>query len=96
VTPGAKLMTIAAANESAPIRALSVSGVAAPSCGCIASNVTKHADIVAMLKADHGMTHSAAHRVSVLSRQEEASAGDDPADALYAGRKAICARSTTR
>jgi len=61
-----------------------------------ASGATKHADIVAMLKADHGMTHSAAHRVSVLSRQEEASAGDDPADALYAGRKAICARSTTR
>jgi hypothetical protein len=54
-----------------------------------ASGATKHADIVAMLKADHGMTHGAAHRVSVLSRQDDApSVGDDPADALYAGRKA--------
>jgi len=53
-----------------------------------ASGATKHADIVAMLKTDHGMTHGAAHRVSVLSRQAEPDTGDDPADALYAGRKA--------
>jgi len=54
-----------------------------------ASGVTKHAEIVAMLKADHGMTHGAAHRMSLLSRQDdEPSTGDDPADALYAGRKA--------
>src|SRR5947209_1521251 len=54
-----------------------------------ASGATKHADIVAMLKADHGMTHGAAHRVSLLSRQTTPpSAGNDPADALYAGRKA--------
>jgi hypothetical protein len=39
-------------------------------------------------QADHGMTHGAAHRVSLLSRQDDKpSTGDDPADALYTGRK---------
>jgi hypothetical protein len=44
-----------------------------------------------MLKADHGLAHGAAHRVSLLARQR-ASAGapapPDPASALYAGAKA--------
>jgi hypothetical protein len=55
-----------------------------------ASGCTKHADVVAMLKAEHGMTHGAAHRVSLLARQAATPAGDggDPADALYAGPKA--------
>jgi Domain of unknown function (DUF5655)/Domain of unknown function (DUF4287) len=34
-----------------------------------ASGLTKHTEVVAMLKADHGMAHGAAHRVSLLSRQ---------------------------
>jgi uncharacterized protein DUF5655/uncharacterized protein DUF4287 len=56
-----------------------------------ASGLTKHTDVVAMLKADHGMTHGAAHRVSLLSRQAEVpgpvSAGA-AADELYTGKKA--------
>jgi hypothetical protein len=56
-----------------------------------ASGLTKHNDVVAMLKADHGLAHGAAHRVSLLARQrhdEAATAPSDPADALYAGTKA--------
>ena len=56
-----------------------------------ASGLTKHNQVVAMLKADHGLAHGAAHRVSLLARQR-ANAGvaapPDPADALYAGAKA--------
>jgi hypothetical protein len=56
-----------------------------------ASALTKHNQIVAMLKADHGLAHGAAHRVSLLARQRDdtcAAALPDPADALYAGVKA--------
>ena len=52
-----------------------------------ASGLTKHNQVVAMLKADHGL----AHRVSLLARQRDdadAAAPPDPADALYAGAKA--------
>ena len=45
-----------------------------------------------MLKADHGLAHGAAHRLSLLARQHHdgavAAASADPADALYAGAKA--------
>ena len=34
-----------------------------------ASGLTKHTEVVAMLKADYDMAHGAAHRVSLLSRQ---------------------------
>jgi Domain of unknown function (DUF4287) len=34
-----------------------------------ASGLAKHNQVVAMLKADHGLAHGAAHRVSLLSRQ---------------------------
>jgi len=37
-----------------------------------ASGLTKHTEVVAMLKAEHGMAHGAAHRVSLLSRQAAA------------------------
>jgi hypothetical protein len=50
-----------------------------------ASGLTKHNEVVAMLKADHGLAHGAAHR------QRDAGAApvpSDPADALYAGAKA--------
>ena len=64
-----------------------------------ASGLTKHTDVVAMLKADYGMAHGAAHRVALLSRQAaapDAAAASSPAaaspgevaDALYAGKKA--------
>jgi hypothetical protein len=55
-----------------------------------ASGKTKHPDIVAMLKSDFGMTHGAAHRVSVLARQTtpDTDRRGDPVDALYTGAKA--------
>ena len=56
-----------------------------------ASGLTKHNEVVAMLKADHGLAHGAAHRISLLARQRQdagAAAPPDPADALYAGAKA--------
>jgi Domain of unknown function (DUF4287)/Domain of unknown function (DUF5655) len=56
-----------------------------------ASGLTKHNQVVAMLKADHGLAHGAAHRVSLLARQRadaDAAAPSDPAGALYAGAKA--------
>jgi uncharacterized protein DUF5655/uncharacterized protein DUF4287 len=56
-----------------------------------ASGLTKHNQVVAMLKTDHGLAHGAAHRVSLLARQRAdvgVAAPPDPADALYAGAKA--------
>jgi hypothetical protein len=55
-----------------------------------ASGLAKHTEVVAMLKADHGMTHGVAHRVSLLARQAAAPApaSADLADALYSGKKA--------
>jgi hypothetical protein len=56
-----------------------------------ASGLTKHNQVVTMLKADHGLAHGAAHRVSLLARQRDdtgVAAPPDPADALYAGAKA--------
>ena len=57
----------------------------------VASGLTKHNQVVAMLKDDHGLAHGAAHRISLLARQRDAGAApvpSDPADALYAGAKA--------
>src|SRR5690348_6801067 len=58
-----------------------------------ASGLTRHAEVVAMLKADYGMAHGAAHRVSLLSRPPAAAeaAPASPgalADGLYTGKKA--------
>ena len=58
-----------------------------------ASGLTRHAEVVAMLKADYGMAHGAAHRVSLLSRQPAApevppGSPSALADALYTGKKA--------
>jgi hypothetical protein len=55
------------------------------------SGLTKHNEIVAMLKSGHGLAHGAAHRVSLLARRRQdgdAPAPSDPTDALYAGAKA--------
>lgn len=53
-----------------------------------ASGLTKHSEVVAMLKSEHGMTHAAAHRVSLVARQAAAPAGgEDPFAALYAGKR---------
>ena len=58
-----------------------------------ASGLTKHTDVVNMLKKDYGMTHGAAHRVSLVAREQAAvtaaaGPGRDPVSALYAGKKA--------
>ena len=56
-----------------------------------ASGLTKHTEVVAVLKRDYGMTHGAAHRVSLVARQAAAAPSGhdlDPAGALYTGRKA--------
>jgi hypothetical protein len=54
-----------------------------------ASGLTKHTEVVAMLKSEHGLPHGAAHRISLLSREAAAPAPSaDPADALYTGKKA--------
>ena len=57
-----------------------------------ASGLTKHTDVVRMLKSDYGMTHGAAHRVSLVARDSAAGAGPDqdtdPISALYTGKKA--------
>jgi Domain of unknown function (DUF4287)/Domain of unknown function (DUF5655) len=54
-----------------------------------ASGLTKHTEVVAMLKSEHGLAHGAAHRISLQSREQAApAASTNPVDALYAGRKA--------
>src|SRR5215467_4081105 len=58
-----------------------------------ASGLAKHTDVVSMLKKDYGMTHGAAHRVSLVAREQAAEAAaagqdSDPIDALYTGKKA--------
>jgi hypothetical protein len=39
------------------------------------SGLTKHPDVVAMLKTKHGMTHGAAHRVALVARERGAGSG---------------------
>lgn len=57
-----------------------------------ASGMTKHTDVVNMLKSDYGMTHGAAHRVSIFARQAAKPAGTghagDPLSGMYTGKKA--------
>ena len=56
-----------------------------------ASGLTRHNEVVSMLKGDHGLAHGAAHRVSLRARQrDEAGVAEtpDPASALYIGAKA--------
>jgi hypothetical protein len=61
-----------------------------------AQGLTKHAEILAWLKADHGMSHGNANRVALVARaavEGGAAAGagagsDDAVAALYDGKKA--------
>jgi len=62
-----------------------------------ASGLTRHQDVVGLLKAEHGLPHGAAHRVSLTVRQQPGpgqpgqpgpAATGDPVSALCAGRKA--------
>jgi hypothetical protein len=60
------------------------------------SGLTKHTDIVVMLKSQYGMSHGSAHRVALKARQSDAAsivqaakaAGSDPVADLYSGKKA--------
>jgi hypothetical protein len=60
------------------------------------SGITKHTDIVAMLKREYSMSHGAAHRVALKARETDAASsgtaakpsGRDPIDAMYSGKKA--------
>src|SRR5215831_14333308 len=68
-----------------------------------ASGLTRHQDVVGLLKSDHGLPHGAAHRVSLTVRQQPGpgqlarpgqpgqagpATSADPVSALYTGRKA--------
>ncbi len=60
------------------------------------SGLTKHTDMVAMLKSQYGMSHGSAHRVSLKAREADAvsiakaaeASGRDPVAELYSGKKA--------
>jgi hypothetical protein len=53
-----------------------------------ASGLTKHAEIVAMLKDRHGMKHGAAHRVALIARQNQSNLSpEEHLVELYSGKK---------
>lgn len=60
------------------------------------SGLTKHTEIVAMLKSRHGMSHGSAQRVALKARESDGASiaeaarasGRDPVDDLYGGKKA--------
>jgi Domain of unknown function (DUF5655)/Domain of unknown function (DUF4287) len=60
------------------------------------SGLTKHTDIVAMLKSQYSMSHGSAHRVALKAREADAASiakaaeasGRDPVAELYSGKKA--------
>ena len=55
-----------------------------------ASGLSRHGEIVAMLKTEHGLSHGAANRVALeaIDALKPASAPADPEASLYAGSKA--------
>jgi len=52
-----------------------------------ASGLVKHTEVVAMLKTEHGLTHGAAHRVSLLARQASAPAPASAEAAVWRSRR---------
>ncbi len=60
------------------------------------SGLTKHTEIVAMLKSQYDMSHGSAHRVALKAREADAASlveaaeasGRDPVAELYSGKKA--------
>jgi hypothetical protein len=60
------------------------------------SGLTKHTEIVVMLKSQYGMSHGSAHRVALKAREADGASivnaarasGRDPVDDLYGGKKA--------
>ena len=56
-----------------------------------ASGLTRHQDVVGLLKADHGLPHGAAHRVSLTVRQQPGPASPaSPAPPPPGTRSAPC------
>jgi Domain of unknown function (DUF4287)/Domain of unknown function (DUF5655) len=56
-----------------------------------ATGQTKHGQIVALLKKDHGLSHGYANQIALralAAAQPQAAAAVDPIDTLYAGAKA--------
>jgi Domain of unknown function (DUF5655)/Domain of unknown function (DUF4287) len=58
----------------------------------VESRLTKHNDVVAMLKQRHGMSHGAAHRVSLVARKRLTQPGAGPADRLSPTLKGVQTR----
>ena len=60
------------------------------------SGITKHTEIIAMLKSQYGVTHGSANRLALIAREADAAsisraakaAGSDPIDDIYSGKKA--------
>src|ERR1700676_3708120 len=60
------------------------------------SGVTKHTEIIVMLKSQYGVTHGSANRLALIAREADAAsitrvakaAGSDPIDDIYSGKKA--------
>lgn len=53
-----------------------------------ASGQTRHSDIVAWLKSEHGFSHGNANRVALTAKSRSAAGGDDLVEAMYAGPRA--------
>jgi len=53
------------------------------------SGLARHGEIVAMLKADHGLPHGAANRLALVALDSGTPPLADPVDALYAGRPEV-------
>lgn len=56
------------------------------------SGLGKHTEVVAMLKQRYGMTHSAAHRVSLVARNQAAPAAAGELDRLAPSLKTVYTR----
>jgi predicted transport protein len=58
------------------------------------SGITKHTEIIAMLKSQYGVTHGSANRLALIAREADAASiaakasGSDPIDDMYSGKKA--------
>ena len=62
-----------------------------------ASGTAKHGEIMTLLKTEHGMSHGFANFVALTAlKPDESASADDLVDAMYAGRRRACGRSTTR
>ena len=56
------------------------------------SGLTKHTDVVAMLKQRHGMSHGSAHRVSLIARGRSKQPEAEPATRLSPNLQSVYAR----